>query len=49
VIYDVRCINGQAIDVWCILPNLINYGKSYYELEGLIELVMQVSELMRAF
>jgi len=29
VIYGVRCINGHAMDVWCILPDLVDYEKFY--------------------
>jgi len=29
VIYGVGCVNGHAMDLWHILPNLMNYGKLY--------------------
>ena len=29
MIHGVGCINGFDMDVWCILPNLMDYRKSY--------------------
>ena len=29
MIYGVGCINGHAMDVWYILPNLVDYEKSH--------------------
>ena len=29
MIFGVGCINGFNMDVLCILPNLMHYGKSY--------------------
>ena len=29
MIYGVGCTNGLNMDVWCILPKLMDYEKSY--------------------
>jgi len=34
VIYGVGCINGINMDVWYILPNLMDYGKSQLWFRG---------------
>jgi len=49
VIYDVGCINGHAMNVWCIFPNLVNYENPIFDYEELVELVIQVTKLMEAF
>ena len=29
MIHGAGCIDGHAMDIWCILPNLVDYDKSY--------------------
>ena len=36
----VGCIDGHAMDICCILPNLVDYGSPIYDLEELVELLM---------
>jgi len=49
MIYGVGCTNRFNMDLWCILPKLMDYGNLNYDLEKLVELVLQITELMEVF
>jgi len=47
--YGVECAIGFKMDVWYVLSNLVNYGKSICAYERLIGLVIHKSEVMEVF
>jgi len=49
VIFSVGCINEFEMDVWCIFHKLMIMKNPNYDFDELVELVMQISELMKAF
>jgi len=46
---DIGCAIEFIMDVWWILPNLMNYRSPICDHKRLIELIMYIILLMRAF
>jgi len=49
MMYGVEYVIGFKMDIWRVLSNLVDYGKSICSYERLIGLVIQKSDVMEVF